>query len=61
MIALLIIAALLGLLPSSIARSKGHNFMAWWMYGAALFIVALPHAPLMKSDAAGIDRERLAV
>jgi hypothetical protein len=42
MIALLILAALLGLLPASIARSKGRGIRAWWMYGAALFIVALP-------------------
>ena len=42
------LAALIGLIPAFIARSKGKNFLLWWFYGAMLFIVALPHAILMK-------------
>jgi hypothetical protein len=44
MIALLIIAVLLGLLPASIARSKGHSFMAWWMYGGSIHRGPAPRA-----------------
>ena len=41
-------AVLLGLAPAMIAQSKGRNFVAWWLYGTALFIVALPHALVLK-------------
>ncbi len=40
-------ALVLGLIPAVIAHGKGRNFFAWWLYGAALFIVALPHAIVM--------------
>jgi len=33
--------------------------MAWWLYGAALFIVALPHALMLKADTQQIEREQL--
>jgi hypothetical protein len=46
----LILAALIGLLPAAIAKGKGKSFGAWWLYGAALFIIALPHALLLKPD-----------
>jgi hypothetical protein len=46
----LILAILIGLLPAFIASAKGRNFVLWWLYGAALFIVALPHALIMKSN-----------
>jgi hypothetical protein len=46
----LYLAAIIGLIPAFIARSKGKNFLLWWFYGAMLFIVALPHAILMKPD-----------
>jgi hypothetical protein len=29
---------------------KGKSFVGWWIYGSLLFIVALPHALLMKPD-----------
>jgi len=56
---LVILAAVIGLIPAAIAQSKGRNFVVWWLYGAALFIVALPHALLMRSDTAAIDQQRL--
>lgn len=56
----LIIAVLIGLIPAAIAKGKGHSFGLWWFYGAMLFIVALPHALLLKPDAAALDKERLA-
>ncbi len=43
-----IVAALLGLIPATIAHKKGRRFAPWWLYGFLLFIVALPHALLLK-------------
>ncbi len=45
---LFLLAILLGLIPAAIAQSKGRSFVAWWLYGALLFIVALPHSLLIK-------------
>ena len=45
---LLVGAALIGLIPAIIAYRKGREFLAWWIFGAALFIVALPTAILLK-------------
>ena len=45
-----VIAILIGLIPAAIAQGKGKSFGLWWFYGAALFIVALPHALLMSPD-----------
>lgn len=38
---LLAVATVIGQIPAAIAQSKGRSFIAWWFYGAALFIVAL--------------------
>ncbi len=50
---------LVGLIPAVIARNKGRSFVLWWFYGAVLFIVALPHALLMKKDNATLERRQL--
>lgn len=47
---ILIIAVIIGLIPAAIANSKGHSFFAWWFFGAALWIVALPMAIFMKRN-----------
>lgn len=47
-----ILVVLIGLIPAAIASSKGRSFIGWWIYGMALFIVALPHA-LMAGPAGG--------
>lgn len=57
---LVIVAALVGLLPAYIANQKGHPFGLWWLYGAALFIVALPHALVVKPDAKALELRQLA-
>lgn len=57
---ILFFAVLLGLIPAIIARGKGRSFVLWWIYGAALFIVALPHALLMSPSAQGLEDQRLA-
>ena len=56
---LLVIVAIIGLIPAAIAQSKGHSFFAWWIYGAALVIVALPHSLLWKTDAKEIEARQL--
>jgi len=45
-----IVAAFLGLITGAIASSKGRSFFAWWAYGTAIFIVALPHILLSKDQ-----------
>jgi hypothetical protein len=59
-IVFVVVIALLGLIPAAIARNKGRSFGAWWLYGALLFIIALPHALLLKSDRAAIERRQVA-
>src|ERR1022692_432758 len=56
---IVIVLVLLGLIPAAVAQSKGHSFFVWWVYGAALFIVALPHALMMKADTQAIEASRL--
>lgn len=56
----LIVCALIGLIPAAIAQGKGRSFGLWWFYGAALFIIALPHALIMKPDQATLEKEQLA-
>lgn len=55
MLEFLIIAILLGLIPAVIAQRKGESLVVWWIYGALLFIVALPHALLKKPNVRAID------
>ena len=57
----IILCVLIGLIPAAIAKSKGRNFFAWWAYGALIFIVALPHALLLKPDRQQLDQQALAV
>lgn len=54
-----LLAVLIGLVPAVIARGKGRSFANWWFYGAALFIIALPHALLMKANQAELEKKQL--
>lgn len=56
---IVIIAVIIGLLPAAIAQSKGRSFVLWWIYGAALFIVALPHALLISTDNRAIEQRAI--
>lgn len=56
----LAIVILLGLIPSVIARRKGRSLALWWFYGAALFIVALPHALVLKHDIGAFEARQVA-
>ena len=54
---LLVLAAVLGLIPAYIAKSKGRSFALWWIYGWMLFIVAIIHVQFI-SDFNGNDAEK---
>jgi hypothetical protein len=57
---ILIIAVLLGLIPASIARSKGYNFFSYWLAGSLLFIIALPWTLVMKPNPKGMEERQRA-
>jgi len=44
--------AVLGLLPGYLAQRKGHHFFTWWIFGVALFPVALPLALMLEDQGA---------
>jgi hypothetical protein len=54
-----IIALLIGLIPAFIAQGKGRSFVLWWIYGALIFIVALPHSLIMKANQQFIEKQQL--
>jgi len=54
----ILLAILIGLIPATIAQNKGRSFWLWWLYGAALFIVALPHSLLMKIDQTELEKRQ---
>lgn len=56
---LLVICAILGCIPASIAKGKGRNFFEWWIYGALLFIVALIHSLCIGKDYKAIEQSQL--
>ena len=53
------LAVIIGIIPAFIARNKGKNFFLWWLYGFMLFIVALPHALLMKPHNQRVEQGRI--
>jgi RNA polymerase subunit RPABC4/transcription elongation factor Spt4 len=56
---ILIWAMIWGLIPAMIAAKKGRDFLLWWIYGALLFIVALPHSIIAKPDEDALERKQL--
>jgi hypothetical protein len=54
-----LLAILIGLIPAVIARNKGRSFVTWWIYGAAIFIVALPHSLIMGTNIRAIEKQQL--
>lgn len=52
----LIIAACLGVIPGIVASNKGYSFVGWWIFGAALFVVALPMALILRPNEVGLTR-----
>ena len=55
----IVIAIIIGLIPAAIARSKGRNFLLWWLYGAAFWIIAFPHSLIMRSNQQELDKRAL--
>jgi hypothetical protein len=55
----LLIAMFLGLIPAAIAHGKGRSFAGFWIYGAMLFIVALPHALLIPTNPRILEAQQL--
>ncbi|MDD4876259.1 MAG: zinc ribbon domain-containing protein [Dehalococcoidales bacterium] len=49
----------LGLIPALIANSKGKSFIIWWLYGVVLFIIALPHSILTKTNWANVEKAQI--
>jgi len=45
-----LIALVLGLIPGVLAHRKGWPFVAWWIYGTLLFVIALPHSIVLKRN-----------
>jgi hypothetical protein len=56
---ILAFAICIGVIPGFIAQKKGRSFVEWWLYGAALFIVALPHSIMIKPDQEEIEGHQL--
>ncbi len=52
---ILLLAVGLGIIPAAIAHTKGRSFALWWLYGAALLVVALPHALLAAPDVEALE------
>jgi hypothetical protein len=48
-VGLLFVAALLGLIPAQIASNRGRDFFTWWVYGWALWIVAIIHSLCLQA------------
>jgi hypothetical protein len=47
---LILTGVLIGVIPGMIAQRKGHNFFVWWLFGAMLFLFALPAALILKPN-----------
>jgi hypothetical protein len=54
----LAVAALIGLVPAAIARRKGRDFLAWWVFGAMMFVLALPVALLLRPVGLGRSAQK---
>ncbi len=48
LLAAILILTPLGVVPGFLAYRKGHNFWTWWIFGATLFILALPLALILE-------------
>jgi hypothetical protein len=59
LISILCLASWLGLITATIAHSKGHSFLGWWLFGAGCFFAALPLAITLKPTVQ--EYEKLAI
>jgi cytochrome c-type biogenesis protein len=58
----LVLLTVLGLIPAYIANTKGRSFVDWWIFGAGLFVIALPLAlrlkPVEKQGETGLQTKQ---
>ena len=52
LVSLVLLAGALACVPATIAERKGYSALAWWFFGLAPFIVALPFALLLEDKTA---------
>ena len=45
-----VILLAIAVIPAAIAKSKGRSFALWYIYGVALWILALIHSIILKED-----------
>lgn len=57
---LFITVMIIGIIPGLIAQKKGRPFFLWWMYGMLLFIIALPHSLIIKTDLQTVEDQQKA-
>jgi hypothetical protein len=48
------LSVVFGVIPALIARSKGRNFLLWWLYGALASPIAFVHAMLISPNRATV-------
>ena len=51
---------LLAIIPALVARSKGHEWFWWWLYGFLLFPVAVIHSLFLKPKPKKVEKTCLA-
>ena len=44
------VAVIIGLIPAVIAKNKGREFLLWWLFGAAMWIIAFPMSLMLKDQ-----------
>ena len=54
-----LIAVCIGVIPASIARSKGRDFVTWWIYGTLAFIVAFPASLFIKAETVDAENREI--
>lgn len=54
-----VILLAIAIIPAAIAKSKGRSFALWYIYGVALWIVALIHSIVLKEDASQTTKESI--
>ena len=54
-----IILLAIAVIPAAIAKSKGRSFALWYIYGVALWIIALIHSIVLKEDISQTTRESI--
>jgi len=57
---ILVLAAILGLIPGIIAERKGYSGFLWWLFGALMFILALPISLLLPTKPEALRKNKAA-